>query len=628
VTPIGAASRPERFGVTGGNGLPSAPPCGHHTLMPPYPDAPNFDLLDRIPFDARVVFDVGCATGALGAEYKRRNPTGRFLGIEPNPVAARLAAGRLDQLVIGDIETDPAPFGPGPFDCIIYGDILEHLRDPWALLRRHAAMLAGDGVVLICMPNLEHWSFADRLLRGGWDYQPAGLFDRTHLRWFTRDTTRRAISDAGLVPLDVTGRVFDRAGGEAFLRAMAPALAALGIDSQEYGARALPLQHVWRATRHALPRLHLCSTMLGHVGGVSHVRVMQPMRALAAIPGVTAEVVPAVEAPAALARWSGSTPANDGVARLFIFHRPVLAGEDGLAQLRGLIARGWLVLCEFDDHPGFLPAMQREDVHNFRAVHAVQTSTEPLAEVLRPHNPEVAVFPNAIAHLPEPRNHAEPDRLTLIFAGLNREREWPPLLAALNAAAELARERLSFRIVADRGLFEALRTPHKSFTPLCDYETYQDLLAQSEISLMPLRDNTFNRCKSDLKFIEAAAHRVTALASPVVYAGSIEDGRTGLLFRDAAELQKRLLHLVADPAECRAIGDRARAMVARQRMLSTQVPQRLAWYRSLWARREELHRALLEREPALAASPVGFAPSGSPPEAWPAQGVSLLLPSA
>ena len=47
---------------------------------------------------------------------------------------------------------------------------------------------------------------------------------------------------------------------------------------------------------------------------------------------------------------------QDGAARLFIFHRPVLAGEGGLEQVRALISRGWLVLCEFDDHPGFLPA--------------------------------------------------------------------------------------------------------------------------------------------------------------------------------------------------------------------------------------------------------------------------------
>jgi hypothetical protein len=85
-------------------------------------------------------------------------------------------------------------------------------------------------------------------------------------------------------------------------------------------------------------------------------------------------------------------------------------------------------------------------------------------------------------------------------------------------------------------------------------------------------------------------------------------------------LQKLLLHLIADPARGRAIGDAARTMVARERMLARQVPQRLAWYRSLWARRDELHRALLERVPELAGAP---AEPMAPP---PADGTALVFP--
>ncbi|KAA5610229.1 methyltransferase domain-containing protein [Rhodovastum atsumiense] len=559
--------------------------------MLPYPDVPNPDLLDRIPLDARAVLDVGCATGALGAEYKRRNPACRFLGIELDVDAARLAATRLDQVAIGDVEADPFPFGTGPFDCIIYGDVLEHLRDPWSVLTRQAEALSPDGVVLICMPNAEHWSFVERLLRGTWDYEETGLFDRTHLRWFTRAATRRAVLGAGLLPVEVAPRIFDAAASEEFVRDAAPALVALGIDVTAYRERAQPLQHVWRAARRVPAPLHVCSTMLEHVGGVSHVRVTQPLQALTSIPGVTTEVL----APGA------PTPKGDDAdsARIFIFHRPVLAGETGLATLRSLIAEGWLVLCEFDDHPDFLPAMQHESILSFRGVHAVQTSTDPLAAVLRSHNPEVAVFPNAIARLPAVRNYTDPNRLTLFFAGINREEEWPQFLPGLNAAAALAGERLQFRILADRGLFDALQTPHKTFTPLCNYDTYLDLLSQSELSFMPLRDNAFNRCKSDLKFIEAAAHRVTAIATPTVYADSIEDGRTGLLVQDAADLQKCLLHLLATPSQGRTLADSARAMVARRRMLAAQASRRHAWYRSLWERREELTAALLDRVPEL-----------------------------
>ncbi len=555
----------------------------------PYPDILNPELIDRIPLSARTVLDVGCGGGALGAEYKRRNPRARYFGIELDPDAARLAATRLDAVAAVNVETDPLPFGDTRFDCILYGDVLEHLRDPWSVLGEHARQLSPEGVVIICMPNAEHWSFVERLLRGTWDYERQGLFDATHLRWFTPETTRHALARAGLVACDVVPRVFDGAEAERFANAMVPALRALGIDPQAYLTRAAPLQHVWRARRTAPQRLQVVSTSLPPVGGVSEVRVTEPMRALATDPAIVASVIEDLD----------PGPRPDDIPGIFVLHRPRLVGEAGVAQLRQAMAAGHVVVCEFDDHPDYIPALQHPEVLNFTGVHAVQTTTPALAEVLRRYNPEIGVFPNAIARVPDVINHANPGRQTLFFGGINRENEWPPYIDALNRVATLAGGRLHFSIVADRGLFDALETPHKSFTPLCDYETYQDVLARSEICFMPLSDTPFNRCKSDLKFIEAASLRVTALASPTVYAGSIADGETGVLFRDADELAQRLVRLIANPDIGRAIADTARARVLRERMLADQVASRIAWYRSLWARRAELRAALAARVPEL-----------------------------
>lgn len=558
--------------------------------MTVYADIPNPDLLERIPLNAARVLDVGCGAGALGLEFKRRNPSARYYGIEYDKDSSAVAATRLDAVASVDVEAEPYPFGETTFDCIIYGDALEHLRDPWRLLRVHAERLAPKGVMLICMPNVEHWSFVERLLRGTFDYDEQGLFDRTHLRWFTMETTRRALRAAGLHPYDVVPRIFGRPEAAAFARAMRPALDALGIDATNYAARSQPLQHVWRAMREPAETLEIVSSMLNPVGGVSHVRVVEPMAALATHPGLVTRIIDSYD----------PGEASTGQPRIFILHRPLLAGRSGLGLVRVLLDQGYVVVCEFDDHPSYIPALQRVDVQNFRAVHAVQTTTKPLAHVLGADNPNVAVFPNAVRQVHMPRNFATPGRLTMLFAGINREAEWPPYLAALNAVAALAGERLHFRIVADHGLFDALQTPHKSFTPLCDYETYQELLATSEICFMPLGDTPFNRCKSDLKFIEAASFRVAALASPTVYADVIEDGRTGMIFRDVQELQQKLVRLVANPDLGRGMADAARQYVTGHRMLAYQIAEREAWYRSLWERRDELNRELLARVPELA----------------------------
>jgi glycosyltransferase involved in cell wall biosynthesis len=254
-----------------------------------------------------------------------------------------------------------------------------------------------------------------------------------------------------------------------------------------------------------------------------------------------------------------------------------------------------VIVTEFDDHPDHFGMFDGVDQLAFRGVHAVQTSTPVLASVLREHNPEVAVFPNTIRVLPEIRNFLEPQVLTLFFGALNREVDWAALMPVLNDVAEKAAGRLRFSVVHDQGFFDALHTPHKRFTPTCDYDTYFTLLGQCELSLMPLGDTAFNRAKSDLKFIEAGACRVAALASHIVYGDSIDDGRTGLLFHTQDELRDRLMRLVAMPELARELGDGARQYVAAERMLAYQVAPRIAWYRSLWARRAELSNALYAR---------------------------------
>jgi SAM-dependent methyltransferase len=562
--------------------------------MPAYPDLANNDLLERIPLSASVVLDVGCHTGALGAAFRKLNPRARLLGIEQDPAAAALAAQRLDQVAVVDVEQEPMPFTlDRPVDCIVYGDVIEHLRDPWAVVRRHAEALSEDGTILICVPNMQHWSFADRLLRGTWRYEPNGLLDATHLRWFSLETLREGLEAIGLAPHDVAPRVFDPDKAQEFALAIAPALTALGIDPSLYAQRAAPLQYVWRVGKRPRAMLSVVANMLRPVGGVSHVRIIHPLQALRTEPGVLTRLATAGE----IKGPGGEAP------RVVVLHRPSLSGERGAVTVRNLLAQGWVIVTEFDDHPAHFGMLDDEDELAFRGVHAVQTSTSALAAVLRSHNPEVIVFPNAVRTLPDARNFLEPQVLTLFFGALNRQPDWAPLMPVLNEVAEKAGERLRFCVVHDQAFFDALSTPHKRFTPTCDYETYLSLLGQCEVSLTPLGDTAFNRAKSDLKFIEAGACRVATLASHVVYAHSIEDGRTGLLFHTPEELHDRLLRLVAMPELARDIGDAARHYVAAERMLAYQVAPRVAWYRSLWARRAELTSALharLMRLPQLA----------------------------
>jgi 2-polyprenyl-3-methyl-5-hydroxy-6-metoxy-1,4-benzoquinol methylase len=557
-----------------------------------YGDGFNPELRDKIPLTARTVLDVGCGAGGLGLAYLRRNPKARMLGIDIDPAAAAIAATRLSEIACADVEAAPMPFAlPDGLDCIIYGDVLQMLRDPWALLKRHAAVLNPGGTVLACVPNVEHWSFALRLLNGGFGYDESGLLDRNHLRWFTLPMMAAALQEAGLEVADVTPRPFNPELGQKFTTAIAPGLQALGIDPQEYVSRAGPLQLVWRARKAAPPRIIVSATMLEPLGGVSDVRVIEPMRALQSDSAVLASV----------AQEADLKPLVAGTGKIAILHRPLLIGDSGIARVRQLIAKGYLVVSEFDDNPVFMAArgVPLDRVLTFKAVHAVQTSTPDLAKILAAENPEVGMFPNGIFELPEVRNFQNPDRITLFFGALNRTEDWAPLMAGLNEVASAVGARLGFSVVHDKPFFDALQTPHKVFTPTCDYPAYMNLLAQADVAFMPLQDSAFNRSKSDLKFIEASAARVVSLASSVVYADSIEDGKTGLLFRNSMEMRGHLLRILAYPEASRRMADAARAYVAQHRMQAYQVADRIEWYRALWERRDELNAALRARVPEI-----------------------------
>jgi 2-polyprenyl-3-methyl-5-hydroxy-6-metoxy-1,4-benzoquinol methylase len=160
-------------------------------------------LMLRLVGANKKVLDVGCATGYLARALGEQGC--RVSGVEFDPAAAREAAPALERIVIGDLDTIdlPAEFADSQFDVVVFGDVLEHLRDPLLLLRSVRGMLAPGGSVVISVPNIAHGDVRLSLLQGRFDYRDLGLLDSTHIRFFTRNSLRSFLEDAGFIAVDV-----------------------------------------------------------------------------------------------------------------------------------------------------------------------------------------------------------------------------------------------------------------------------------------------------------------------------------------------------------------------------------------------------------------------------------------
>jgi SAM-dependent methyltransferase len=154
------------------------------------------EVADLVPPDCRRVLDVGCGAGELGRLLKAR---GCYVaGVELVPEAAEQARRVLDRVEAADVEADGFPFPPGSFDAVVFADVLEHLIDPWRVLREAARLLAEGGRVVASIPNVQNLDVLRRLLSGRWEYRERGLLDRGHLRFFTLRTIRGLFAQAGL----------------------------------------------------------------------------------------------------------------------------------------------------------------------------------------------------------------------------------------------------------------------------------------------------------------------------------------------------------------------------------------------------------------------------------------------
>ncbi len=156
------------------------------------------EILSRVPTNPRRVLDVGCGAGKVGSAIKDQYRDSLVVGIEYQPEQAKLASERLDEVWQINLNEVSAHDINGNFDVIICADVIEHLIDPFSLMRTLRSRIDRDGVAILSIPNIRHWSVLVPLLSNDlFTYTDQGLLDRTHVHFFTYTEIDKMLQECG-----------------------------------------------------------------------------------------------------------------------------------------------------------------------------------------------------------------------------------------------------------------------------------------------------------------------------------------------------------------------------------------------------------------------------------------------
>jgi len=170
-----------------------------------YYSSDRVDMLDFIPENSRKTLEVGCGEGNFSLEIKKKLNAETW-GVEFNKESAENAKNKLYKVFNGDINTLLPDLPDNYFDCIIFNDVIEHITDPFILLKNLKCKFSSKGVLIASIPNVRYINVLNSLIfKKDWEYIDAGILDYTHLRFFTQKSIKRMFELTGYDTIEVKG---------------------------------------------------------------------------------------------------------------------------------------------------------------------------------------------------------------------------------------------------------------------------------------------------------------------------------------------------------------------------------------------------------------------------------------
>ncbi|AIQ96632.1 methyltransferase [Prochlorococcus sp. MIT 0801] len=556
----------------------------------------NNEILSRIPLNSKVVLEVGCGDGSLGFNFKNKNPLVEYIGIESSVNKGKIAKEKLDKVFICDIEDYSIWIDKLPqLDCVIYSNILQQVNDPTRLVKKQTDLLKKDAVLITLFSNINHWSFLKRFFNES-DLISQVLCESEFVKRITPENISSIfnLTPFRLFDISAISSLSDKQECNEFIESLDSSLTNLGVDREKFFTRISPSFYISRFTHISKKNHQQINVLLGDmdIQGVSDSRIIVPYKSISTNPNFEVNI-------------SNTFILNKEITefpKIVIISRPIhLRNENDINKIKKLINNNYLIIIDYDDDPNIIPKRYSGWDFTFTSAHAIQTSNLFLANYLKQFNPEVQVFNNTVSQIGEIRNSINTTYLKIFFGAINRKRDWQPWMRSLNNIANKYPSRLFFEVIHDLDFYNSLEvdSSHKRFTPTCDYPTYLDIMKECDICFLPLCNNHFNQCKSDLKAVEAASFGLALISSPTVYSENFRDGIEALFFEDSESLCNILTNFILEPHKVREIGKTAQEYVKNNRLFSYQLDSRIDWYQQLWSKRSKLTKDIYDREPIL-----------------------------
>jgi 2-polyprenyl-3-methyl-5-hydroxy-6-metoxy-1,4-benzoquinol methylase len=546
------------------------------------------------------ILDVGCNTGYFGEVLKRAGHS--VFGVELSESAAAIAIGRLDQVYTGTVDAflDAPAHHEERFDCIIFGDVLEHLVNPGEVLQRIRERLTPKGIVIASVPNATHLSVRLMLLGGRWEYSDRGILDRTHLRFFDKHGLVELFAFAGYHVMSVaTVRLPAHAAGITFdpilLDAVTPYVSDDAANIFQYVVQARPGE----------PNQHFANEPGANVlllppiaeWPIGEIRLSNPLTVWAQKYGGEIR-----------SRCISDFLVSDITwADVIVLQRE--SDHHVIDLIRLFQQHGKAVIFDIDDLltdvPKFLSTYahhNREKPHletALRNADMVTTTTKLLATKLSQYNSRIAVIPNSPLPVGECSRHyidtINPVTIFVASSDTVRVDFIVPTLRRLTTDNDI---RIQIIGIGPPGEFiENAGIPITRIDNL-SYQSFLDFISSYDnaIGVIPLDASIFSSCKSAIKFLDYGLCGVASVCSNVQpYSDMVHNGVTGILVDNNEDSwYQAIRRLILDFEERSRLATAARKLCCEHYSLSNAAD---IWQTTLNAAREHRNSFPLNKQP-------------------------------